>query len=46
MYFFKYQKISEPTATVVAYEQAKAASSPAILAKMERVLGVKLVSQS
>jgi transcriptional regulator with XRE-family HTH domain len=37
------QKINEPIKVVVDYEQGKAIPNQAILAKMERVLGVKLV---
>ena len=37
------QKINEPVKVVVEYEQGKAIPSQQILAKMERVLGVKLV---
>eukprot|EP00026_Physarum_polycephalum_P018016 Phypoly_transcript_19444.p1 GENE.Phypoly_transcript_19444~~Phypoly_transcript_19444.p1 ORF type:complete len:176 (-),score=30.19 Phypoly_transcript_19444:87-614(-) len=36
-------KINEPVKTVVDYEQGKAIPSQPILAKMERVLGIKLV---
>lgn len=36
-------KINEPVKTVVEYEQGKAIPSQAILGKMERVLGVRLV---
>ena len=38
-----YQKINEPAKTVTEYEQGKAIPSQAVLAKMERVLGIKLV---